>query len=504
MGRVSASSCDDTRGRCVVDPAAPTILYVNGIRNDEQAVQDSSHELRRLLVSRGLKTSDLNQDYFWNETDFLGLGDVYEVLLQATLSDEALKANPLSRMAYYAALGSRYAAMSSNPELLSDNVTKRVARVTKLLSERIEAILQVSRFLVVVPHSQGNMYVEAAYAMLVHQKKTQVLERIRVVGVASAAWTSPNDKYLTHKDDLVINNLLGSFAALRLSTVPLPANATACATQPHIYTGVPTLACGTSIQWLEFDIKAHNFVSVYANTSLTDKSSGESLPDKIYQLVRDSLSADPLPPPSFPTTCKGQSTVMGAWTRFGTATRNTTNGIYSVGDTVIQDPNDLDNDCNQVASWSPGTNNLDSDWLIYNRSTTRDIDFSAEACLSHPSSSTHSIGLFKVDPLFTGSPKSGHNPVSGGVIHFSTQWNLSGRLYVAATGVAGPIFVPDAVMTPKGFCGIFRLTRVGNQHRAYYNNNLIVSVTGDAGDIVPAVIAFDNVIEMKPTVLFPN
>ena len=223
------------------------------------------------------------------------------------------------------------------------------------------------------------------------------------------------------------------------------------------------------------------------------------------QITAPTVNAQPAPPSNFPTTCNGQSTVMGGWTRFGTATYNTATNTYSVGDTIgFSDPNDSDGDCNQVASWTPsGTNTQDNDWLVYNRSTTGDIDFSSEACIPHSPVSGHLIGLFVVDPAFTGLPRSGHNPYTGGVVHFSTQWNLPGRLYVGGTGV-GPIFIPNAVMTAKGFCGTYRTTRVGNLYSAYFNNSLIVSVVGTTAAIVPVVVAYDNVVEMNPTVIFPN
>ena len=227
-----------------------------------------------------------------------------------------------------------------------------------------------------------------------------------------------------------------------------------------------------------------------------------------FGVTATKVDVQPAPPSNFPTTdCKGKSTVLGGWTRFGTATYNQATNTYSVGDTIgYFDANDVDGDCNTIASWTPGGGNTqDNDWLVYNRSTTGDIDFSAEACISYSPQSGHSIGLMTVDPAFTGLPQSGHQPFIGGVIHFSTQWNLPGRLYVAATGVSGPIFIPNAVMTANGFCGTYRVTRVGNLYSAYFNNSLVIGgVVGTTAAIVPAVIAYDNVVTMTPTVRFPN
>ena len=54
------------------------------------------------------------------------------------------------------------------------------------------------------------------------------------------------------------------------------------------------------------------------------------------------------------------------------------------------------------------------------------------------------------------------------------------------------------------FCGTFRTTRVGSLYSAYFNNSLVASVVGTTAAIVPVVIAYDNVVTMTPTVLFPN
>ncbi len=223
------------------------------------------------------------------------------------------------------------------------------------------------------------------------------------------------------------------------------------------------------------------------------------------QITATTVTAQPAPPANYPTTCKGQSTVLGGWTRFGTASYDPATNTYSVGDTLVNDPNDVDGDCNAPHSWAPtGTANQDNDWMAYNKAATGNIDFSAEACITHSPLSGHSIGLYVADPAFTGVARSGHNPFTDSMVTFNTQWTLPGKLYYTLGTASGAIIIPNAVQSAKGFCGTYRMTRSGNVYSAYFNGTLLGSIVGSTAPIVPMVIAYDNVIEMKPTVLFPN
>ncbi len=179
-----------------------------------------------------------------------------------------------------------------------------------------------------------------------------------------------------------------------------------------------------------------------------------------------------------------------------------------MGDTIWSDPGDADGDCNAPASWAiNGIANQDNDWLVYNRAATANIDFSAEACITQSPRSGHAIGLFIVDPAFNGLPRSGHQPFTDSMVTFNTEWTLPGVLYytLGPSALEGAkIRIPTAVYSAKGFCGTYRMTRVGNLYSVYFNNVLLGSIAGTTAPIVPAVITYDDVVEMKPTVLFPN
>ena len=87
---------------------------------------------------------------------------------------------------------------------------------------------------------------------------------------------------------------------------------------------------------------------------------------------------------------------------------------------------------------------------------------------------------------------------------FSTQWTLPRQLHCTLGPSSGAIRIPNAVLSAKDYCRTYRMTRVGNLYSVYFNNAFLGSRVGSTAAIVPVVIAYDNVIEMKPTVLFPN
>ena len=85
---------------------------------------------------------------------------------------------------------------------------------------------------------------------------------------------------------------------------------------------------------------------------------------------------------------------------------------------------------------------------------------------------------------------------------FNTQWNRPGQLYYTVGSVVIPTTISNAVLSAKGFCGTYRMTRVGNLYSVYFNNNFLGSAVGSTAAIVPVVQAYDNVVTMTPTVKF--
>lgn len=267
-------------------PAAPAILYVNGIHNSSTDSATSSQALRDLLVSEGLPESKFKHYYFWNPTDWAkgrlvpGPGvpvDVSEVALQAAISAD-VGVGPTDST-YKRRLGDRYLSLVAGLKEL-DERTRRVVQVTNLLKQEIQALLELSRFVVIVPHSQGNLYVEAAYAMLFSDSAIAgLVDRIRVVGVASAAASTPNGVYITHKKDYVIQGLLRALQTVEWSSLsgfrPLSDTHSACRRLLVVQ------------ECLEY---GHGFETTYLNDNIFDPLGGQTFPAIINYHVRNSIT----------------------------------------------------------------------------------------------------------------------------------------------------------------------------------------------------------------------
>ena len=102
---VSYSASVEVKGfEDAISPESPTILYVNGIRNEFAKAQESSQALIDTMREMGIPQGKYNHEFFWNKKDgFWGVLDIEEVLLQARLSDEFWE-NPVG-------LGQRYRDM---------------------------------------------------------------------------------------------------------------------------------------------------------------------------------------------------------------------------------------------------------------------------------------------------------------------------------------------------------------------------------------------------------
>lgn len=267
----------------LADPSAPTILFVNGIKNSGEQSATSSRDLRDTLVRYGLEPQKYNHQYFYSASEGIGPkfsdSDLSEVAVQTALSGEFWNADP-----YFKNLGQRYLDMQKYVNSLTGTV-KRVSMVTSLLKGSIEEILTKSSGIVVVSHSQGNLYSEAAYAMLVAEGKNDLLKRVKFVGVASAAGYAPSGRWVTHNaDDIIrlgIPALIDWYAS---SYRPLPNNFIACYSYLSILVG-----CGYSVPWPAIDPVGHGFSEVYLNDKLTSIDDNQSLPYVIFRHVIDSL-----------------------------------------------------------------------------------------------------------------------------------------------------------------------------------------------------------------------
>jgi hypothetical protein len=135
---------------------------------------------------------------------------------------------------------------------VDDKVVQDVAAYT-------DDITNHSRRVLVVGHSQGNLYANAAYRLL-YTNPTITTQSFKVVGVASPAdFVAGGGPYVTSDKDMVINAL-----RFMVASSTLPAN-------------VP-------VDFNENDISGHNFVATYMNPALYARS-------QIVKMVLSQLNA---------------------------------------------------------------------------------------------------------------------------------------------------------------------------------------------------------------------
>jgi hypothetical protein len=318
-----------------------TILMVNGIGNGYEDACESLGKLKDTLSENGVdvdKNTGFGFDLFHNETEGY-VGDINELRIQAALSSEAVKRDSSnSPIGYSFALGALYNNLAlavldktvqnpclsylkyntSSPSYLrfasnrafdyDEDYCLRIASTTMSLAARLSALAAQGNGVVVVAHSQGNFYLEAAYAIL-RVKNNPNLSKIRGVGVAAISLHPVSDRYLTISQDNAL------FLAQRKNTEMLsdlryhPASFThtACARGANSCSiddgeNVSTLAAvtgsvsfsDTQVAYLGLDSNIalmHEFVEVYLSNNLTDDSSNRmKLPTRISNMVKDSIT----------------------------------------------------------------------------------------------------------------------------------------------------------------------------------------------------------------------
>lgn len=321
--------------------SATTIMYVNGVNNTIYNGMSSSQALIQMLSTKpnGPSINEVNFTFFWNATDGL-IGDTSEVAVQRLIEQLALTTSladtntSAGREAYYAALATAYSSLALCYEGSSScgfaqmvDASKRVLATTVQLRDAIVRTLQVSggtQGLVLVPHSQGNLYVEAAYAMILSDPNTRELSnKIRVIGVAvpaiSTASVNSINRYVTIASDAVIDGV--RLLSQRLGTPsPLPWTDNAFPDPLRDGTNCPTYFP---------DPKFHNFVNTYLceRWIVAPYVGAPSLPDKIFALISASLG-ELKPAWQFVEDFNGSSLDSATWSPFG-ASQLVSNGIFT-------------------------------------------------------------------------------------------------------------------------------------------------------------------------------
>jgi PKD repeat protein len=278
-------------GQCGVynsQGAATTIMFVNGINNSQPMACQSSNELILKMATNGVAWQKYNWTYFHNQNSGLG-SDIVELQLQAIRSNAALDGagSGQSVEAYYQKLGEIY-----NSAIFGGNLTEEVDWVTRDLYNKVVEIVETKgQSLVIVPHSQGNFYTEAVYALLKFKGKNNVIQKLRVVGVGVVAATSPSDKYISSEVDNALSTqqlqthsyapgaiYLNKYNVLSRTDNPCTGTDSfkKCGQEANLNTGD---------KWL-----GHGFVEIYLSGSVYSEVKNKAYSAVIAGMVQDSIN----------------------------------------------------------------------------------------------------------------------------------------------------------------------------------------------------------------------
>jgi alpha-tubulin suppressor-like RCC1 family protein len=317
-----------------------TILFVNGILNNSTATRNSAAALEKSLSSNGFDTSKVNIQCYFNGTEGQ-YDDVLELRIQGAISSKAKNNDQTNTLdGYYDRLGAAYVALAGNrvscenyleytdtylstatqsgskayEERYGGSACTRVISGTKALANSLKKFADAGR-VIVVAHSQGNFFLEAAYALLKAQGYSR-LSQIQGVGVAAISRHPISNRYLTIQQDNAIYflQIANTSVIKNLNYAPAQSNSVACAQNLPCTAGtgqgqnplvlalltksleapsdVVNKLARVGVTWPD-DKRAllHEFVEVYLNEKVRDTESNKTLPKKIAEMIGEAYSS---------------------------------------------------------------------------------------------------------------------------------------------------------------------------------------------------------------------
>ncbi len=300
------------------------IRFLNGIQNSTQDMEESKNALfnaYRLYKSTEMpKLTLADFSVYQNPKDKLIIGDNVELAIQGTISGIAQKyaqteyelkmakakvaglevADVVASQWYNAIYQRTLTEYYANYLAASNTVgTINIAGVINDTLSHLRNDMVDGSSVVVVSHSQGNLFAEAIYSQLTASER----KRVRFVGVASVASSTPNNRYVTFNTDLAV---FGAFNGLRAAVAPF-ASAPLPKTDDGYYAGPE----GISSFWdaikdiftpLSFSkcvqrtincpsYMGHSFIDVYLNSYVVNSSDDLTpVASKIVGMIGESIS----------------------------------------------------------------------------------------------------------------------------------------------------------------------------------------------------------------------
>lgn len=258
---------------CVEQQAGTLVVFGNGIMNEKTDAEDSRDHLKELLRSTlsGEEFAKLEFDLAYNKS-YGFLRDLYESAKQKLGSDNAI-------ISFWRWMGN----WDIMPDVLQESASELATRFdfsTQVAPEDLAnhvalyrtGILEGDKVLV-VSHSQGNFFVNAAYKKLFEEEGAiSGSESFGIVAVATpASHVAGSGPYTTLVEDAVI-------VAIAIATPhgvlpPLPSNIT------NVFSGAET-----------GDLKGHSFIDEYM---ATDSRTVEKIMNDVVTLMNSLVTPVP-------------------------------------------------------------------------------------------------------------------------------------------------------------------------------------------------------------------
>lgn len=248
------------------NPAPYVVFHINGINTTLDEAQRNRDKLKDALpytingkdlkvhlaynVTRGY-LSDLADVYAQKSNEFPGITFVQFIASFVALTNN-IGTLPAATQVVLAYIREYVSNAMANSAYVSLNDADLASVVADIRSET-----QGGQTVLLVPHSQGNLYANSAFAQVTNGPNALPPGSIGIMGVASpATYVAGKGSYLTSTNDLVISGLRSQYP------LTLPAN--------------------TWVKAAVFDMMGHNFVGIYMNPELTSRA-------QIVQAIQNKL-----------------------------------------------------------------------------------------------------------------------------------------------------------------------------------------------------------------------
>lgn len=274
------------------------VYFVNGASNSTKDGLDSSLiNFRKTLVDNGL----VSKDKISYRGIYIsgGLTDAHEILFQQQMSSKSISYTGadlsdswgFSRDVYIFDLGESYyeqkdkgfpifgGAIDYSKKLAADIVIS----TTEDISNKLFSALSNGHKIVIVPHSQGNLYVEGALASMYRKYGRQIIsDNVRVVNLASVSALSYNSSWITLSQDQAINGLKYGVLVRDNIFKPTSSNIDGCLSPCDRVATVTEMKIGERTD-------AHGFNEIYTNKDIYSFQHKINLPSLLVQHVQEAI-----------------------------------------------------------------------------------------------------------------------------------------------------------------------------------------------------------------------